>query len=365
MQKRKTITAVPHPPFLFATKKFATIGLHPSLDKSGSQRKPISHAGPGTYDPKFPSCSFKNGYLWKLKVESEHFSEYRGDRNPKLLEEAAFQKTLGGPGTNDVNESIYQRQHDSVFDNVGMGIGKRFVHITPDSPPMNTYFRKLSDFSTFKKKQMSDTATFEFDGFIDRFKSNVPPYLLPSNIYNITKYDGKNTADITKRVVSSRGPYELFTGPRDLTTIKNYFAPPSFHPPEYFYVKPSDLDFLLRHSSKSKTGKFLKGNRFTKKPYVRHMLNDLSLCYRNPKDPGPAYYNVESYGSITKKPPNLHAFNTSKPVARPPPANWTIFPGPGRYTPKSPKCMKQKRPSWVFLSKAERKIIQEIDYAAF
>lgn len=39
-----------------------------------------------------------------------------------------------------------------------------------------------------------------------------------------------------------------------------------------------------------------KDKRFTKKPTVRHMLDDLSLCYRDPTFPSPATYNVKIDG---------------------------------------------------------------------
>ncbi|CAG9834170.1 unnamed protein product [Diabrotica balteata] len=364
MQKENRLNAKPHPPFLFATKKFATIGIHPSLDKTGSTKKKITDAGPGSYDPQPAKCTSKNGYSWKMKLESENFSKHRGHRNPELVKERDFQKTMRGPGTHEVNYDIFKRQCDSKFENVDLGAEKRFVDKTPNFPCANTYFRKFEDLCTVRKKQFSQTPTFEFDGFLDRFRLNLPRHLLPSNIYDYQDHDNKNIADIVKKVVSARGPYDLFTGPRDNTTIKNHFSTPICASPEYYYIKPSNLDVLLHHPSKSRTGKFLQGKRFTK-PILRHILNDLSLCYRNPKDPGPASYNLDKFGSITEKPPNLHPFNTSKSLARPPPALWNIFPGPGRYNPKPPRCMKQKRASWVFLSKQNRQYYTVVKYSAF
>lgn len=53
-------------------------------------------------------------------------------------------------------------------------------------------------------------------------------------------------------------------------------------------------------------------------------------------------------------PDNKYAFNISVTEARPK-TKWSIFPGPGRYNPKPPKCLKLKSLSWPFKSTTERK----------
>lgn len=45
--------------FLTSTKRFARIGFHPSLDKSGAMKKIDSRGGPGQYDTVSLRCAKK------------------------------------------------------------------------------------------------------------------------------------------------------------------------------------------------------------------------------------------------------------------------------------------------------------------
>ncbi|CAH2004256.1 unnamed protein product [Acanthoscelides obtectus] len=299
-------------PFGIATKRFVKVGFHPSLDKSGAMKKLITKVGPGSYNPRKPTCS-KHECSWKTKVESEAYSKFLGFRNAHLLKEREFYETLRGPGTNDTNEALFKQQRSSVLDNVGLGAGKRFTYLKgfdENIPPPNSYFRDLSRTSTVKKKRFSNTPIFEWDGIQDRFKSRAPRYHLAANRYKIN--DGKNIASIIDKICSIRGPYDLFTGPRDETTIRNDFGTSGFTPPEFWYIKPSSLNFLLNHPSKTKSGKFLHNVRFPRKPTARSMLNDLSLCYRDPEDPGPAHYEDKVWR--ISNPPSATTGATSKIV---------------------------------------------------
>nr|CAI5817707.1 unnamed protein product [Callosobruchus analis] len=351
-------------PFGIATKRFMKVGFHPSLDKTGAMKKQITKVGPGSYSPRRPTCS-KNECSWKTKVESEAFSKFLGFRNAHLLKEREFYKTLRGPGTNDMNEALFKQQRSSVLENVGLGAGERFTYLNENEdniPPPNTYFRDFSRTSTVTKKSFSDTPIFEWDGVQDRFKSRAPRYQLAPNRYQIK--DGKNISAIADKICSLRGPYDLFTGPRDETTIRNDFGTSGFTPPEFWYIKPSSLNHLLKHPSKSKYGKFLQAPRFPKKPTIRTMLNDISLCYRDPNDPSPAHYEVGKFKAIIAKPRCMHPFDMGKKYIRPP-IKWTISPGPGRYNPKLPKCMKLKRQSWPFLSKTNRDLYTKEEYSYY
>lgn len=341
-------------PFGIATKRFANIGFHPLLDVSGTYKKDPTNLCPFSYNPKSSGCKFKRGMDWKRKVEIEEYSKYLNYKNLDLLHELEFNRTLGGPATIDMSVDIYKKQNHSVFKNVGFGLDTRIKDTKRnDVPPPDSYYRRKEQLSTLKTKSFSKLPTFERDGFVGHFRSNAPKYTLAPNRYNLANTNG--TDQILKKVVSLRGPYDLFTGPRDNSTIKNHFTPSTTKTPEYNHIEPSTIDVLLHHPSKRSVGVFLKCKRFPKKPCVRNMLIDLSLCYRNPKDPGPAHYDLTQIKSINEDKPNLYPFNTSYQHARPP-MNWKISPGPGRYSPKTPKCLKHKRPSWVFVSKESRTI---------
>ncbi|XP_060534099.1 ciliary microtubule-associated protein 2 [Cylas formicarius] len=344
-------------PFGVATKRFIKVGLHPELDATVMKRENVN-VGPTTYCPKLHACKFKTGLRWDRELELEEFSRCLGYRNYDVLYERKFFSSLRGPGTQDIDETFYSKQTCSVKDNVGFGTEKRFSKSLQSlaNPAPGTYtpiqYRRPS----------SNLPTFEHDGFVDRFKRQIRPYHLTPNRYQVR--DEKSTADIFRKLVSRRGPYDLFTGPRDGTTIKNHFGTALFKVPDYFHVPPSDVNVLLHHSSKKRYGRFLAAERFQKKPTTRALLNDLSMCYRSPDEPGPAHYDLSTFKSIRKKPESVYPFGTSNPHSRPP-VDWSISPGPGRYNPKRARCMRSRRPSWVFLSKQPRELFKVVDYRAF
>lgn len=151
---------------------------------------------------------------------------------------------------------------------------------------------------------------FEWDGFIDRFKSTAAPWAKPPNLY--TPNDPGSISALLNKVVSKRGPYDCFTGPRDGSTIKNHFAPPSFKgPATWIHTWPNELDILLHHASKRRYfvlrslnnrweyiilcvfrhGCFFTTARFGRAT-ARHMVDDQTQCYRDPKEPGPGSYDI-------------------------------------------------------------------------
>lgn len=108
----------------------------------------------------------------------------------------------------------------------------------------------MTGISTLKSnKQTITVPTFEWDGLADRFKGASQPWKLAPNRYT-AKDHGSMTTKLSK-VVSKRGPYDLFTGPRDDSTIKNHFAPPAFKGPlNWFNTWPNELDNLLHGHKK-------------------------------------------------------------------------------------------------------------------
>lgn len=113
----------------------------------------------------------------------------------------------------------------------------------------DTYFRNITKELTTRRKQKTNVPPFEWDGFIPRFKDDSPVWKKPPNCYN--PKDTGSISALLNKVVSKRGPYDCFTGPRDETTIKNHFAPPSFKGPlNWFNTWPNELDILLNHPNK-------------------------------------------------------------------------------------------------------------------
>ncbi|KAJ3636514.1 hypothetical protein MTP99_000054 [Tenebrio molitor] len=337
-------------PFGFGSsvKRFATLGLHPEL-VTVNQSNPL---GPGHYNPRRPECSYKSkASSWKVKLDSEEFSKFLGFRNPQLLCDRWFERSLGGPGNYDLID-YKTKSGTSRLKNVGFGTGKRFHTVIKDEtlPPGAHTIRT-------PKTKFNKTPTFEWDGFAPRFKTTEPPYRKAPNRYNLPHYC------ITDKVVSKRGPYDTFTGPRNETTIKNHFAPALFKPPDAFYTVPSAMDHLLHHPSKNRCGKFFLDERFPEGMSIKVSKNGFAMYERDPEYPSPAEYDVSM--GIKQEKETLHPFNSSNINARPPP-NWNIHPGPDRYKVKHPTCHKKgAKGSWMFLSTADRNLVKVESYSNF
>ncbi|XP_045465475.1 lymphocyte expansion molecule-like isoform X1 [Harmonia axyridis] len=352
--------------FSTSTPRFARLGLHPSLDKSGALKKVTSKGGPGQYDVNFLRCPMKEPTesKWARMVELEEFSKFLGFRNAPILEARAFQRVHRGPGTYNIPEDIDRQKSCSVVENKGFTTERKFcTHFKYNIPPMNTYFRNIYSKHPSSKKTFGNVARFEWDGLQQRFKDTEPSFRKPPNLYNVP--DPNSLEALMKRVVSIRGPYNLFTGKRDGTSIKNHFSPPYTIVPDRYHLEPSDIDIMLHHPMKSRYGKFFQEERFPKKPTSRMQLADLTMCYKDPEEPGPGHYDLSREFSFKHEEQTIYPFGSSNMNQRPP-TPWPIHPGPGRYYIKPPSCRKRNTPSWMFLSKLERKFFNKPEsYADF
>ncbi|KAF2893014.1 hypothetical protein ILUMI_13154 [Ignelater luminosus] len=350
-------------PFGVATKRFEGMGFHPNLDTTGCMQKTKLKLGPGYYNPERFECPYKKynvgGSSWKRKADIEEFSQNLGFRNTHILKERKFRKSLGGPGFYDISDELLKKQTSSCLCNVGFGKQRRFWDpLENNNPPPGTYGKDITKHSTMGRKQFSKIPTFEMDGFVDRFKDKNPSYTKPPNLYNPVDFGSINALLMKK--VSKRGPYDLFTGRRDGSTIKNHFSPPAFKGLDWFHTYPNELDILLNHPAKQRIGKFLQEARFGKAT-LRHMIDDLTFCYHDPDEPSPCHYEVDTVREFKK---SMYPFNTSTKDARPS-VKWTIHPGVGRYNPKHSLCAKPKQESWMFRSKCGRTEYKSVEYNSF
>ncbi|KAF5284924.1 hypothetical protein FQA39_LY16879 [Lamprigera yunnana] len=306
-------------------------------------------------------CHYKErtegGLSWKRKVLMEEYSKNLGYRNAKLLLEREFRRTFGGPGSYDIPDAIFKPLLSSCMYNVGFTRQRRFYCDRMDVPAPGTYSTGVSKMSKHRKG-FTSVPTFEWDGFLNRFKPPGQPWSKPPNLYS--PVDAGSIESTLKRVVSKRGPYDLFTGARDDSTIRNHFAPSRIKRPEKFLIWSDDLDLLLHHPNNHYKGLFLKEKRFGL-PTQRHMIDDPSQSNRDPNSPSPFTYNVS--GPKKKIKSNKYAFNQSVKHVRPP-VDWTLRPGVGRYTFRQFACGKLKE-SWVFMSKTAQLQKPEDPYRSF
>lgn len=328
-------------------KRFGRVTIHPRLNKDGiSTVKPIG-CNPSYYHPK----DVRDIYPLKTKVplkepwtnqnEVEDWSLNLGYRNQTILNERRRYKTILGPVWYTIREPA---AYSPACKNVTFGRTPRFKPLKVDVPGPITYYRDCPYKAPYGSH--SERASFE-RGDPCRFKDPSPKWSLACNRYTIIDKD--NIDEKSKKSVSLRGPYDLFTGNRDEKSIKNHFNTTN-------KVSAATWPYMLSGSFEtyktSRLGVMNKTNRSL--PYRGRMpLSNLEFSLRNPKEPGPAAYNIDKE-KVFKQ--NRYGFNSSneKPRCY---QRFFIWPGVGRYrTRNRPWGIPGKGHKHVFQSKVPRTI---------
>ncbi|XP_043510284.1 lymphocyte expansion molecule-like [Frieseomelitta varia] len=200
-----------------------------------------------------------------------------------------------------------------------------------------------------RREGQSSVPTFEYDGLRPRFYTVPKPWVLPCNLYDVK--DSKSLEAYLQKCTGKKGPYDLFTGPRDESTIKGYFATVKLEDRGAWPTSlPGEMGKLLRKSNYYK-GRWSTCPRFAKVSGSRMMLKNIAICYKDPKEPGPGHYNPKTL----RKPKNMknYPFDINVDFIWPCPS-WEIHPGPARYKIKDTKTIKGNGWTSVFKSKAPR-----------
>ncbi|XP_045784476.1 lymphocyte expansion molecule-like [Maniola jurtina] len=337
------------PGFGSSQKRFGIITVHPSLDPSGLYTIRPDGCDPCLYHPKPIHEIFevnKNNKSdkdpWKYKTELEDWAKNLGYRNQKALEHRRWFNSVLGPAWHEVTEL---RRYEAACKNVGFGRTARFVSSKNMLPGPGTYYTN-SPFKASPYGPHSTRPTFEREQPC-RFKDTSPKWSLAPNRYTII--DKESIELKPKKIVSLRGPYDLFTGKRDGSTVKNHFNTSSRVAAASW---PIALSSTLDSYNKSNFGVMNKTNR--SHPHRgRNILVDLSMCLRKPKDPGPADYNIDKQ-KIFKQ--NKWGFNSSydKPPGY---QRAVVWPAVGRYNVENITCgIPGQGHRHVFLSTQKRTI---------
>ncbi|XP_032670761.1 lymphocyte expansion molecule-like [Odontomachus brunneus] len=330
------------------------LGLHPKM------RNLISVSpGVGTYYPR--SIDRKpEAISWERKEEMERFSAMMGGNLTKeITAQRELMRTGGGPGTYDMPrwpESISKTLCKSLVEDVDFGTVPRFEPSYKSTTPGPGYtLRVHNPYYYLEKKRLkgfSQVPPFEFDGLAPRFRETRKIWSLPCNRYNVKHPHSLEV--FLKSVTGKRGPYDIFTGPRDETTLKGMPWARKKLPDSGDWPRklPSEMEKLLDKSNYFK-GKWTINPRFPKKPVIRMLLQDISTCYKDPDEPGPGHYDPR----IPQKPTTRkkYPFDSNVEFARPLlPSD--IHPGPTRYKIEQVRVIKGHGWSSVFKSKVPRTI---------
>ncbi|XP_026825070.1 lymphocyte expansion molecule-like [Ooceraea biroi] len=276
----------------------------------------------------------------------------------KVAVQRDLMKTGRGPGTHEIlrwPESTLMARCKSVRRDVNFGIVPRFQPSYKSITPGPGYTLKTHNpyyyLNQKRLKGFSCVPSFEFDGLASRFRETRKSWFLACNRYNVKH---PNSLEVfLEKVTGKRGPYDLFTGPRDETTIKGYWAHTKLEDYNDWSRKlPDEIEKLWNRCNYFK-GRWSSNPRFTKKPVTRMMLQDISLCYKDPDEPGPGHYDPR----MPRKPSTLkkYLFDSNVEYIRPLSPR-DIRPGPGRYKIKEDYSIKGHGWTCAFKSVVPRTI---------
>jgi len=251
--------------------------------------------GPGTYNVdngSFNNIKGSSDDAWRRAYETSQSAKI-----PHLLyreewEKKQLQKCLLGPGTYNIPDSF-----DELSKKPGSKLGicqtkaERFKNSTSsDVPGPGTYGKGGIPHALMKEKLLKSASTV---GMLDSRSSgkrqlpDVGSALCPG------QYNTKSFIDeLSERVISKRGPYDLFTGDRNKPITVGHLAAPNRADlgPGQYEVKSFLDEFSSEH--KKRHGKFGKVDRSPKIPSDRIYCKTLSQWPRKREEPGPGSYDI-------------------------------------------------------------------------
>ncbi|XP_026763012.2 lymphocyte expansion molecule-like [Galleria mellonella] len=331
-----------------SVKRFGKITVHPKLDPSGLFTIRPNGCDPCLYHPQPIHKIFevnKNRKsakdLWRYKKELEEWARNLGYRNQRVLEQRKLQRSLLGPAWHDIP---LVTKYEPACKNLGFGRTPRSRSLKNRIPGPGTYYNTAPYKVPYGPH--STRPTFDRDELC-RFKDTSLKWSLAPNRYTIV--DKECIEQKSNKVVSLRSPYDLFTGKRDGSTIKNHFST-SLRCAAATW--PIALKGTLEKYKKSHFGVMNKTSR--SQPYRgRNALVDISMCLKCPEEPGPAHLNINKPKFFKQ---NKQGFNSSydKPPGY---KRVVVWPGVGRYNIKGVSCgVIGQGHRHVFLSKSDRTI---------
>lgn len=338
------------PAFGTSIKRFGKITAHPGLDPSGLYTPRPDACDPCLYEAIPIHLIFEvNRHKkvdkdpWRYKNELEDWAKNLGYRNQRVLEERRWQASLLGPAWTEVPEPI---MYEPACKNVSFGRTPRFKPSRNRNPGPGTYYKEHPYKAPYGPHSTRPTLEREE---ACRFKDIVPRWSLAPNRYTII--DKECIEQKPNKMVSKHGPYKLFTGKRDVSTIKNHFNTSLRVMAAHWPM--GGLPGSLETYKKKRFGEMNKTNR--DRPYRgRNGVFNLAMCVRKYGEPTATTYEMDKPQVFTR---NMYGFNSSydKPPGY---KRVVVWPGVGRYNqpPSHPCDIFGQGHKHVFLSKVGRTI---------
>ncbi|GJQ79933.1 hypothetical protein Trydic_g18377 [Trypoxylus dichotomus] len=306
----------------------------------------------GAHPPKAlkPFGEVKSTSLWTKQMDNTAKLKTLGyGSNWQLLtKEKSREKEMLGPGHYEVRADICRKSN--ISEGKSFTTSQRYdVTAKANNPPPGAYFHNILERSFVLKKHFGNKSIM---GECYRWKQpRMLTNTIPPNRYNprYSSIDG-----LLRKVGSTRGPCNLFTGPRDETTIKNHFGVGKPEGSDKLFLPQSDLDFLLKHPSKKYFGIVYRRRKFDQlKLYLSvYQQKDVSCKILKETSPGPCTYNVTTH-TIKPAQPAKVPFNTTASKTAP-----IVYrsPGPGTYfkEDREPEISPKRRGQDKTLTKVHR-----------
>eukprot|EP00794_Sanderia_malayensis_P007718 gene7718-8557_t len=308
-------------PFGTQKSRFDVAGIHPKSKTPGtitqvfydkkSMNEENRKLGPGKYNtettgsfcPSAIACK-ASGPGWRKAYETSQAAKI-----PHLLyreewEKKQAQKRLLGPGSYTIPDSFKSLEtKPGSMRGICSTKAPRFESGINETPGPGTYGKNGIPHSAMEQKNKKSASTV---GMLDAGSSGKRQLPEVGSALCPGQYNSKSfTDELSERVISKRGPYDLFTGDRNQPITVGYFAAPSkvnLGPGEY------DIKSFLQEwndNHKTRHGKFGKVDRTPPVHSERIYCCTLSQWPRKADEPAPGNYDPQklSKPDSSKRPP--------------------------------------------------------------
>ncbi|KAG5275673.1 hypothetical protein AALO_G00123270 [Alosa alosa] len=370
VQKRMAEKKFKGAPFGTQAARFDVSAVHPANKRVGTYteipycKKMTSESernlGPGTYNPDISDFGPRaiqertKGPGWRRALEMARQAQMPGLLYREAWDNKHLLKAKVGPGTYKTTDFIEElNKKPGSIRGVCDSREERFPETRCWTPGPGTY--AIGAKAEKRVKSAGTRPSIVFGSGIERFtEGEVEVGLSPGT------YDMKGSIDLVlNSSTGKRGPYDLFTGPRNKPICSGYFAAPkivNLNPGQYTKEMPRFGEDLEK-PAKRKHGVFGTLEQYPAVPTDRIFHSTQSHCKRSATSPGPGWYEVTPVsrpGSRSAPPFLSSAPRVSKRAERLQMGGQHSVIGPGNYNILDKNRNNIRGHQCVFISETQR-----------